>query len=509
MKRTLGCLLLSLTLASAACNSTNRLATSDPKGDDTDLLATGEGVDRSGGGDVVDSSATTSPLDASALGSANRTGSTATGARTPGAGTGAGGAGTPSPGGIPSAGFVGPGVTASEIKIGMTLVQTGTIFGDVTGVPVDFGDTRAQANAAVEYMNRTGGIAGRTVKPVYYTFDLGRPGLTDGQSEQEACSAWTEDNRVFAGINGALARQALLVCLAGRGVPGIHDGMPIDDVTLNKYRGFWYASYGGAGLTLDRLAEKQVKVYAGQGLFGANAVVGIEHFDDPAYKRVVENVFKPELAKVGVKRVVTQAAPRGGFEATSYVTNFRREGVTHVLFLGEGGLYPLFFMRAAEDQQWFPKYGVHTDMALGQLLQLGAPPRQLANANAMGWAPVVDVDNAHDPGPVSASNSLCLDIMRKAGQDMGNRGAMATALGYCNGLFLLRQALSPVTQITVAGLSAGMAALGTSYESPGVFGTRFTSQQHDGAAAYRDLRFLTAGGCNCFSYSGPIKPFPA
>jgi ABC-type branched-subunit amino acid transport system substrate-binding protein len=413
----------------------------------------------------------------------------------------------PALGAAPSAGFVGPGVTASEIKIGLTLVQSGTIFGDVTGVPVDFGDTRAQANAAVDYVNKNGGIAGRKVVPVYYTFDLTRPGLSDGQSEQEACSAWSEDSRVFAGINTALARQALLTCLASRGVPAIHNGMPIDEQTLNKYRNYWYAGYGGAALTLDRLAEKQVKVFAQQGLFGKDAVVGIEYFDDPAYKRVVDEVFKPELAKVGVSKVVLQGAPRGGAEATSYVAAFRAAGVTHVLFMGEGALYPLFFMRAADSQRYFPKYGLHTDMSLGQLLQPGAPNTQLANANVFGWTPIVDVDNAHDPGPVSARNSLCIDIMRKAGQDMSNRGAATTALGYCDGLFLLQDALAKVTKVDVAGLASGMASLGTNYLSPGVFGTKFLANKPDGAEVYRDMTYTR--DCDCFRYVSGNKNFPA
>jgi hypothetical protein len=304
------------------------------------------------------------------------------------------------------------------------------------------------------------------------------------------------------------------VCLAGRGVPAVHNGMPIDEKTLSKYRNFWYAGYGGAALTLDRLAEKQVRAFAAQGLFGANAVVGIEHFDDPAYSRVVEEVFKPELAKAGVKRVVTQAAPRGGLEATSYVTYFRREGVTHVLFLGEGGLYPLFFMRAAEDQQYFPKYGLHTDMALGQLLQPGAPAAQQANAKVIGWTPAVDVDNAHDPGPVSARNALCLDIQKRAGQDMSNRGALVTAIGYCDGLFLLQDSLAKVTQISVAGLAAGIGNLNTSFVSSGVFGTRFTPTKPDGVDLYRDMKFdvsVAPGAnvpCNCYRYTTGSKAFP-
>ncbi|MBA2610031.1 MAG: hypothetical protein H0U92_13910, partial [Actinobacteria bacterium] len=300
-------LLLCLALFGAACGSTNRTdkaaKTSNGKGDLNGLTSL----------DANASTTTEPPTTVVA----------ATGSSTPGKVAGGTAAAKPSTGGnieppalgaAPSGSYTGPGVTTKEIKIGITLVQTGTIFGDVTGVPVDFGDTRKQADAVVDYVNKNGGIAGRKVVPVYYNFDLTRPGLGDGQSEDEACRKFTDDNRVFAAINTVLARQALLVCLAGRGVPGIHSGMPVDERTLDKYRNYWYAGYGGAALTLDRLAAKQVKVFAQQGLFGNNATVGIEYFDDPAYKRVVDEVFKPELAKVGVKKVVPVGAPRGGVD---------------------------------------------------------------------------------------------------------------------------------------------------------------------------------------------------
>jgi len=508
MKRSLVFPLLALLLVSAACNSTNRLGIggSDASKDARDLLVSGPEIDANGvtGSTVLNADGTTTVIGPDGAPVAGKPGTKTA----PGATAGSAGPGALPLGGGPSAGFVGPGVSATEIKIGLTLVEAGEIFGDATGVPVDFGNTEAQAQAVVDYVNKNGGIAGRKVVPVYYKFDLSRAGLADGQSEQEACAKWTDDNRVFAGSNTVLARQSLLICLAKRGVPAIHNGMPIDEKTLNDYRNFWYTSFGGAGLTLDRLAEKQVKVYASQGLFGPDAVVGIEHFDDPAYKRVVDEVFRPELAKVGVKKIVTQPAPRGGLEATSYVVNFKREGVTHVLFLGEGGLYPLFFMRAAEDQQFFPKYGLHTDHAMALLLQgqAGAPPQQLANANAMGWTPAVDVDGVHDPGPVSARNALCLDIQKKAGQDMSNRGALVTALGYCEGVFLLQQALAPVREITVAGLSAGMSALGTSFASAGTFATRFSPGRRDGVDAYRDVKYTI--GCGCFAYTSPVKGMP-
>ncbi len=108
---------------------------------------------------------------------------------------------------------------------------------------------------------------------------------------------------------------------------------------------------------------------------------------------------------------------------------------------------------------------------------------------------------------MSARNTLCYLIQRNAGQDMSNRGAATTALGYCDGMFLLQDALAKVTKVDVAGLAAGMGGLGTSYVSPGVFGTKFLVNKPDGAEAYRDIAFKT--DCNCFQYVGATKNFPA
>lgn len=474
-------------LVSAACNSTNRLVEAGP-------------------GDLTVRDGTNLPGDQAAI--EDPTSSTVAAGGSTGATVGGGG---PAPTSAPGAttrrpGRMGPGVTASEIAIGITLIAGGEAMGNLLGAALNFGDTRAQAMAVVDHVNSQGGIAGRRVRPVFYTFDLARVGLADGQSEQEACSAWTEDSKTFSVINVALARQALLACLAQRGVPGVHLGMPIDENTLKGYRDYWYSGYGGTGLTLDRLAEKQVKVLAARGWFGPNAVVGIEYFDDPAYKRVVDQQFVPLLKAAGVKKIVLQGAPRGGTEATSYVVRFRNEGVTNVLFLGEAALYPLFFMRAADTQGYRPKYALNTDQAPAASLQVAAPAGQLRNAIGMGWTPILDVDAAHDPGPVNANNSLCLDLMRRAGQDMASRQPQITALGYCHGLFWLRQALASATDITVGGLAQGVAALGTSFNSPGVYGTRYSATMHDGVDAYREFAFQT--GCNCFVYTSPPKRFP-
>jgi hypothetical protein len=61
-----------------------------------------------------------------------------------------------------------------------------------------------------------------------------------------------------------------------------------------------------------------------------------------------------------------------------------------------------------------------------------------------------------------------------------------------------------VRQFTPAGLAAAVETLGTSYDSPFTFRTRFAPGRHDGADAYRGATYVDS--CSCFEYSGPTYP---
>lgn len=404
----------------------------------------------------------------------------------------------------------GPGFTANEIKIGISLFQPGDI-GNQFGIKAAYGDGQKQAQAVVNYINSKGGIAGRKVVPVFYTVDFARFGsIQDGQFEAEACEKWTNDSRVFAVVNTAMARQALLSCLGKKGVPGVHDAMGIDETRLTPYRDYYYSGVGAAALTIDRTATVVAKVLGARGFYKSGAkptVVGIIHYNDQFYGNVVNKKLVPLIKSFGVKKVVVQAAPRGATTADgSYVARFQAEGVTHVQFLGESNAYPLTFMPAAESQGYRPKYGISTEQSPGFLESTSPIPRaQLANATAIGWSQVLDTSNANDPGPTGPNDRLCLSIEKAAGQDMSQRGARTTATVYCDGLFFLKQNLDRAENLTPAALAKSVASLGTGYSSPGIFNpTSFSATKHDGASTYRDLAFRNGA----FVYTSGNKRMP-
>lgn len=445
--------------------------------------------------------------------------STAPGATSPGGTPSGGTAAAPAPGGTGgrgaaagvSPGKSGPGFSASEIKIGISLFRPGSVSKQF-GIDAAYGDGEKQAQAVVDYVNAHGGIAGRKVKPVYYTVDFAKSNFQNGQFEAESCEKWTNDDRVFAAINNAMARAQILPCLAKKGVPAVHDGLPIDEQRLAPYRNFYYSGAGPKALTIDRIATVVPKALGARGFYkpsgGKPTVVGIIHYDDKFYGDVVNKKMVPAIKSLGVQKVVIQAAGYGATTPDStYVARFQQEGVTHVQFLGEANAYPMTFMAAAENQGYRPKYGISTEQYPNLLESTSPVPReQLANVTGIGYSQLLDVNNPADPGPTGPNDRLCLDIQKRAGQNMAERGARFTATTYCSGLFFFKQSLDSAEALTPAGLAKAVAALGNRFSSPGTFNpTSYSAFKHDGATSYREFEWRN----NAFVYTSGIKRMSA
>ena len=65
-------------------------------------------------------------------------------------------------------------------------------------------------------------------------------------------------------------------------------------------------------------------------------------------------------------------------------------------------------------------------------------------------------------------------------------------------------ALEGVAGTAPADLRAAVDRLGTRFDSPYTFSTRFGAGRHDGAAAWRPLAYDE--GCQCFRYRGAVTP---
>ena len=139
-------------------------------------------------------------------------------------------------------GELGPGVTADSIKVGIAIVDYASIadFVDFTR-----GDQQATAQVFVDYINENGGVGGRMIEPVYKSYP---PIPGQEPSALSLCTAWTEDDEVFAvlGVFIDFTGDAQL-CLT-RDHNTIHIGHELEQAWIDE-------APGGLMLTPDTTKE--------------------------------------------------------------------------------------------------------------------------------------------------------------------------------------------------------------------------------------------------------------
>jgi hypothetical protein len=397
------------------------------------------------------------------------------------------------------------GVTATTISLGVYTVQAFSKVTASAGLNIATGDQEAQARAVINYLNAHGGIAGRRIVPVFHDFDVARA-ATDVNSEYEsACSAFTQDNHVYAVATpvGTL-NDTFYACLAKAGVISSATADTKDAAFFRQYADTFYMP---AETNTTRTLANAVRPMRATGWFGKAPRIGVVRTDTIEDKRAVDQGLKPALAAVGMRVSEEFAAPVTGDSSSAYssaVLKFQAAGVTHVIFTALGS--PIAFGSTAEAQQYHPKYGLNSRNGPASVLQASMPSSQLKGSMGYGWQPLNDVDAAHDPGVVSARAKECRSIMAKADQDMNTRSVASVALWICDAIFFVRDALAGAPDFTLGGFRAGAEALGR-YEPASTFSSLVApGRLHDGASSYRLFAFKD--DCSCFVYTTPVRPAP-
>ncbi|MGH2758651.1 MAG: hypothetical protein ACRDKJ_03700 [Actinomycetota bacterium] len=112
---------------------------------------------------------------------------------------------------------VAQGITDDSILIGTTDSESAdAVLSDAGIVGATQGSGTARANALMDYFNSRGGVAGRKLKNVVYSFKA------TGTEDQvgAACATFTQDNRVFAVLTPAKASSDdFRACLNKRNTP--------------------------------------------------------------------------------------------------------------------------------------------------------------------------------------------------------------------------------------------------------------------------------------------------
>lgn len=395
---------------------------------------------------------------------------------------------------------VGKGVDDGRIKIGLAWLDTEqadaalrALAGSDTGGAL--GNSKEQAQAAVDHINASGGIGGLEVEPVYHEYNV--PNLTTASGRaretQAQCSRWTEDTEVFAMVVVLAPDDNIVSCAEKSQTPVISAGPVGQVISEAEYSKIPDLLYHASGVTIDQREVLQVDRMVAAGILSTKTKLGLLVEGNSAmFKQAAERSLLPALARHRIP-VVRQIVYPDFIESPwdSYVLQFRQAGVDTV-YLGatQGGVWSSLFMtRAADNQKWYPNYIMGSDN-LPYSVPTGAPD-QAPNVYGAGWIPASDIGSTE---PLSPAGNRCRKVMQEAGQKESG------ALGYCEALFFLQAALQGSTTITTGGLAAGTARLGTSFQAVMSKGTHFSAKLHYGANVVENIAYDAK--CSCIVYVG-------
>ena len=387
------------------------------------------------------------------------------------------------------------GAKPSALVVGVVTSGNVGAYAGALGMAANFGDQRAQAQLVANYVNSHGGIANHPVSLTFYDYSAGQDAATNAQA---ACAAFTQDHHAFAGIGIAGMDDSYHACAAKRSMFVIADADRKGASFFKRYP--TTILVGEANLTRKYYAL----AYAlkANNYFTKNAKVGILYSDEANEIEGVNLGLKPAMAELGIKVSGEYAVSNDATAYTSQISGaalkMRSDGITHVIFAGPSALT---FGQAAQNQGYRPAFGLDSRQSPALVLQGALSPDTLAATVGLGYLPLLDVDAAHDPGPVSANATLCKNLFVKAGQWPSSRLTQAAALYICDELFFLHAVFKGHSGVTRSDFLNGIAAIGDSYQSTWTFATRYSATQHEGAYIYRPFKFSRA--CNCFIYSAP------
>jgi len=401
----------------------------------------------------------------------------------------------------------GPIATAAPVVPGRGPVEIGIAYrqgleqaGDASGFRISAADGRAVFEALVDEVNRTGGLAGRPIKPVYVEIPA-QSSETLAQLDQQMCSAWTEDHKVVAVATGGPFTDNLPACLEKRGVFSLFVNPAGSEErtfrTFSLMRTLYPGQYRAVPTWVDTLARQRW-------FAGPTTKIGVIRYDVPDQKRIADEELKPALRRHGMSVAVEAAidpnASDGGIAAgKAALLRFQSENVTHLMPLDPNGNMTLVGMKLAESNAYRPKWAL-TSYVLPYVQQTNNQS-QLRGAAGLGWAPAIDVDEQNDPG-ASPARTRCLDVMRRHSVQVADRTSLFQAGYSCDLLFTLQTAARLGGTISTAGFLKGIAAL-RSADSAAFAGIGFGPQRPDGANRARYFTFVDS--CLCFRYA--TKPF--
>jgi len=445
-------------------------------------------------------------------------------ASTTGGTTGSGATGSTGGSAAPQTGI---GITPTKIYVGVTYSSGADEANKALGNNITSGDQQADGQAVIDDINAHGGVAGRKLVPVWYDYQT-----TDARPytniDGEACAKFTQDNKVFA-VAGDGLTDNFAACVTHAGALMVSTATTIigpDQAYFEKYPYTFSVGY----LTQDRMMAEEVRSLLRQDYFSgwntatgnpANAVpakVGILSFDTPHWSDPLHHVMLPALARAGhpvdSTNVQEVAYPQGtnGIGSTiaqiqSAVLKFRQNGITHVIILDGNGSMTLYALNNMRGQHYYPRLGVNSATGVEVLAtQYHSDAQSFNGAVGLGWGPQLDLPQGQGDKYSTPHTKACIKMVEKrTGQQFPDTNSASIALGYCDELYLIADAINGAGAVVDRDAAAvAIEALRGTFPASGTYGVFFSPTRHDGIEYGYDLKFDL--GCTCTKYTrGPFR----
>ena len=391
-----------------------------------------------------------------------------------------------------------PAPTSGVMKIGIIL--DGEYFG--TANPIDGYDPDEVVQvirAVIDWVNDTGGIAGRRIEPVIELAPSWGNRAQNEQTHDEICIEMTEDQDVFMVISGVYSTVFAAGCYASHETPLLHTATLYRDEDYERYAPWLLPD---PSPTLESVARLLPRALAEQGFFSdPSHKLAVVSWDFELMMDTANNTLVPELERLGanVEEVRFIHEPNdavwiAGVHQT--VREFQERGIDRVVFWDHGG-GPQVFLPAAEDQGYRPRYGF-SSLTGGDARTNHLPKPQLWGAVGAGWVPGVDVPD--ETFPLTARELACLAIVNeRIGTDYAARNPIDSkslrsivAMNSCEYAMLLRDALAPATgkPLAAADVRSHFLALGDRHRSVTPPSPVFGPGLYGGGDSYALIRFV-------------------
>lgn len=422
---------------------------------------------------------------------------------------GPGSNGTPSAAHLSNGGNV-PGMTATTVKVGLEQVNTAALEGFATaiGANASIGNADGWQTAMISWVNKNGGLAHRTLVPVYYQAQVGASNDTNNQA---ACAAWAQDTHVYLAMAFQSEGSGAVSCLRSRGILSVAANYEVGSVDdFNRFAPYYYTP---SSLETVSLARAYIEGLYGAGFFETGQKMGLLYMNYPEYQVAVDKGLKPALAARHLSlsdeiSINYDGNPADVSQTTAAIQGaelkFASEGIKEVLSLDSGGTIALFYMEAAQQQHQSFRYGLNSTSDGSFLEGQNGVASQLANSIIVGTAPAYDTNNLAT-APPNPDRDRCFAILKAAGYIPGSAVDREAMLNICAFFFFIKTVMDHAQTFGAQGFAGAVAALG---RNPGTASASdadsFGPGKEWGADAYAIATW--SANCSCFAYTGGAHP---